>query len=345
MVRPSMRDVAAQAGVSPKTVSNVVRGWPAVSDQTRTKVNLALDELGYRMNQSPRMMRSGRSGLIAVAVPWLDSPYFAELTSQIVRQADVLGLTVLVDQTDGLRDKELAVLAGLQGQPIDGLIFSPYEIGEDDLMTHRPKLPTVLLGERIGPLHGDHVAIDNVAAALDLVTHLVSLGRTRIAAIGHQGVSGAVNARQRARGYELALRAAGMQLQTKLQMTVTAYGRNEGADAMYRLLNSREPFDAVFCFSDLLALGAMHAAHSRGLSVPKDIAIAGFDDIEDGRFSCPPLTTVSPDKAGIARSALALLTTRLDSQAGNLPPRDVSAAFTLALRGSTQLGVPRTLEV
>lgn len=330
---PTMRDVAARAGVSAKTVSNVLRGWPPVQDTTRERVQQALDTMGYRLNKSPKMLRSGRSGMVALAVPWLDSPYFAELTSQIVRRADGFGLMVLIDQTDGLREKELIAVQGLRGQPIDGLIFSPHALGDEDLRVNRVVVPTVFLGERLGTWAGDHVAIDNVAAAVEIVTHLINLGRTRIAAIGHQSITGAVNARQRARGYELALLAAGHRIDHALQVTVEGFERAEGAAAMDRLLDSGPPPDAVFCFSDLLALGAMRTAQHRGYRVPQDIAIAGFDDIEDGRYANPPLTTIAPAKGQIAQVVLQLLSERLNGS--REPPRNITATYKLLIREST----------
>jgi len=332
MDRPTMRDVADRAGVSPKTVSNVVRGWPAVRPDTEVRVRAALNELGYRMNQSSKMLRTGQTGIIALAVPWLDSPYFAELTSAIVRRAEAVNLTVMVEQTDGIAERERKVLRGLIDAPIDGLIFSPYALGSDELPADL-RGPTVLLGERVGASNWDHLAIDNVAAALEVTTHLLKLGRKRIAAIGHQDIAGAENARLRARGYQLALRAAGFTPDPALQMTVDAFERAHGASAMRRLLDSGIPFDAVFCFSDLLALGAMHEAQQAGIRVPNDIAIAGFDDIEEGRYANPPLTTIRPAKDEIATLALELLIERIEDN--TRPAQAPVPGYELMIRAST----------
>lgn len=334
-----MRDVAVRAGVSPKTVSNVVRGWPPVSPLTEQRVRAALEELGYRMNQSPKMMRTGRSGIVAVAVPWLDNPYFAELTSTIVRRAATFGLTVVVEQTDGLPERERMVLRGLPEQPVDGLIFSPYALGEEDLSAQPVVAPTVLLGERVSTRYRDHVAIDNVSAALELVTHLIRTGRQHIATIGHQSVGGGATARQRARGYELAMCAAERPVDPALQMSVGSFERAEGAAAMRRLLASGRTFDAVFCFSDLLALGAMHEVKAASLHVPDDVAIAGFDDIEEGRYADPALTTIRPDKEQIASIAVDLLISRLASD-DHLPAREVCPPYALLVRGSTSPDIP-----
>jgi DNA-binding LacI/PurR family transcriptional regulator len=334
---PSMKDVARVAGVSTKTVSNVVRGWPPVSPATSKRVQAALDELGYRMNLSARMLRSGRSGIIALALPWLSSPYFAELTSAVVRIAESKGWTVLIDQTDGLAEREILVIDGIRGHLIDGVIFSPSALGPEEMMRYHGRVPMVLLGERVGVGLNDHVAIDNVSAAFDVVSHLLQIGRRRIAAIGLQVIAPAENARLRAKGYELALRSAHLPVNARLQQPVAAFDRSEGAAALDRLLDqsSSDMPDAVFCFSDLLALGAMHAAHRRGLRIPEDIAIAGFDDIEDGRYSNPPLTTVSPDKEALAAAAVEFLLTRLQAGEEELSPREFVPSYSLEVRAST----------
>ena len=334
MANPSMKDVAARAGVSTKTVSNVVRGWPHVTPETRARVESALDELGYRMNLSARTLRSGRSGLIALAVPWLSSPYFAELTSEVVRVAEDRGWTVVVDQTGGLAERELRVVRGLRGQLIDGLIYSPYALGAQEIALHDPGTPIVLLGERVGAGVADHVAIDNIAAAADVVGHLAASGRRRIGAIGLQDDSSGENARLRARGYALALRAAGRTVEPALQQPVAAFERAEGAAAMDRMLDGGGAPDAVFCFSDLLALGAMHALHRRGLRVPDDVAVAGFDDIEDGRYAHPPLTTIRPDKLAIATTAVDFLLSRV-GDGEQPPPRESTPGYELVVRSST----------
>lgn len=332
MARPTMRDVAELAGVSAKTVSNVVRGWPPVSAETEERVRAALSDLDYRLNPSPESLRSGRSGTIGFAVPWLDNPYFAELTSAVVRRAAMTGLNVSVIQTDGRPERELELVSSPRHRHLDGLIYSPFSLGSEQ-MPESFGLPTVLLGERVGADHGDHIAIDNVTAALDAVSHLISSGRSNIALIGRQPIPGAVNARLRSRGYELALRAAGLELDAMLQETVVGVHRSDGANAMDRLLGRGREFDAVFCLTDTLALGAMHAALAAGLSVPGDVAIAGFDDIDDGRFANPGLTTISPDKDAIARLALEQLSLRMDGQGGATSEFIVS--HRLVVRGST----------
>ena len=332
--RASLKDVARLAGVSPKTVSNVIHGYAHITDATRSRVQRALDELNYRPNLSARHLRAGRSGVIALAVPELGIPYFAELADSVIRAAGAHGWTVLIDQTDGLAEREQLVTAGIRDQLIDGLILSPLAMGREELRRRTDDTPLVLLGERIHDGPADHVAIDNVAAAATATAHLTGLGRRRIAAIGDQGDVGPGTAALRLEGFARALRHAGLAPDPRLVMPAASYHRRDGAEAMARLLDLEAPPDAVFCFNDLMAFGAMRAILSRGLRIPGDVAVVGFDDLEEGRFSTPTLTTIRPDKEQIARLAVSLLHQRLGSGRGQAP-QELQADFSLVVREST----------
>jgi DNA-binding LacI/PurR family transcriptional regulator len=332
----SLRDVAARAGVSIKTVSNVVNGYVHVAPQTRDRVEAAIAELGYRPNLSARSLRGGRSGIIGLAVPELGVPYFAELAQCMVKAAEARGFTVLVDQTEADPERERLVLRGFRPHLLDGLIFNPLALGSAEITKRRDRTPMVLLGERVTEGAVDHVMIDNVAAAAEAVRHLAARGRRRIAAIGAQhGVSGQT-AHLRLTGYRHGLEQAGLVYRADLVADAAAFHRADGAAAMARLLDRdrRDWPDAVFAFNDLLALGALRTCYERGVRVPEDVAVAGFDDVEDGRYSVPSLTTVSPDKEQIAQVAVDCLLSRLAGDAP-APPRHVTARHRLVIRESS----------
>ncbi|MGS2613304.1 LacI family DNA-binding transcriptional regulator [Micromonospora sp. LZ34] len=332
-MRHRLKDVAERAGVSVKTVSNVVNGYVHVRPDTRARVEEAIAELNYRPNLSARNLRKGRTGVIALAVPELDIPYFAELARHVVTAAAELGWTVLIDQTGGGREQERVVASGITDHLIDGLIFSPLALAAEDLAS-LDGTPMVLLGERVDHGPADHVVIDNVAAAREMTAHLIGLGRRRIAAIGSQRTPEGASARLRLAGYTAALADAGIDYDERLVAPAPAWHRADGAAAMRALLASGVRPDAVFCFNDTLALGALRALHEAGLRVPEDVAVAGFDDIEDGRFSIPTLSTIAPDKERIARLAVELLSNRLDTDP-TAPPRELSAPYHLTPREST----------
>lgn len=328
----SLADVAERAGVSAKTVSNVVHGNPRMSARTRERVEAVIQELGYRPNLAARNLRRGRTGLIALAVPELHVPYFAELATYVIDAAQERGYTVLIDQTEQDRERELTLVAGTVARMVDGIILSPIAIRPEDLRDRRDRTPIVLLGERVAPGTADHVAIDNTAAARLATEHLLGLGRRRIAAIGAQSTAPMTAGGLRLTGYRSALRAAGIRAAEELIVPTPTFFRADGAAAMRILIERDARPDAVFCFSDLLALGALRVMHDHGVRVPDDVALLGFDDIEDGRYSIPRLTTIAPDKRAIAEEAVALLLQRIGGDES--PPQNVVTAADLVVRES-----------
>lgn len=328
-------DVARRAGVSPRTVSNVVNEFPLVSDELRQRVQRAIDELGYQPNLVARNLRRGRSGMIGLAVPELSVPYFSELAGLVIAEARRHSYTVVVEQTDGDPGREQQLLhQNDRGHLFDGLIFSPLGLGETELRRYAGDTPVVLLGEHIDDGPFDHVGLDNVAAARDATAHLIGLGRQRIAAIGDQSQSPGETGQLRSAGYREALRAGGLRYRPSLVVPASSFHRGSGAGAMDRLLDQPTAPDAVFCYNDLLAIGAMHTVLRRGLRIPDDIAIVGFDDIEESRYAFPALTTICPDKAELARCAVAQLFARLTDHTA--PPASHQVGYQLKIRGSTQ---------
>ncbi|RFA12082.1 hypothetical protein B7R22_16740 [Subtercola boreus] len=330
----SMHDVAQLAGVSQRTVSNVVNEYVHVKPETRARVQKAIKQLKYRPNVAARNLRSGRSGLIALAVPEIAAPYFAELADQIQQHAELHGMTLLIDQTGGTRERELAVLHGYSSAVIDGLILSPVALTAADLETHDQTIPTLLLGERIDPGPFLHLSVDNVAAARTAVEFLISSGRTNIAALGVLPESNGLGpASRRLQGYTEAMQGAGLTT-SQLQLPTAEWGRRAGYAAIRDALDRGTEIDAVFCFNDLLAIGAIRALTDRGISIPARVALIGWDDIEESRFTVPTLSTICPDKAFIARTAVERLIARI---AGNGPEEDeIIPEFQLIHRQTTQ---------
>jgi LacI family repressor for deo operon, udp, cdd, tsx, nupC, and nupG len=330
----SLKDVAQKAGVSIKTVSNVVNDYPFVSAQTRQRVQGVISELGYRPNLSARRLRNGRSGLIALSLPEIAAPYFAELAEQIVAAAEQRGLTVLIDKTGGSRGHEQLAAAGIRDNLVDGTIASPLSMTARDVEALGRTHSLVLLGERLSGVAVDHVAIDSVSAARMATTHLIHQGRRVIAAIG-TGDSMTKTGPLRLHGYQDALVDAGLALDPTLHGDAVWYHRPDGYAAMQRLLLTRPDIDGVFCFNDLLAIGALRALAELGLRVPEDVAIAGFDNNEESAFSLPSLTTIAPDKTALAEAAVDLVHRRITGDKTS-PPQDIQTPFALEIRESTR---------
>lgn len=331
----TLHDVAKLAGVSIKTVSNVVNDYPHIRPATRERVQAAIDQLGYRPNLSARSLRSGRSGVIGLVLPELSLSYFAELADAVIARAESHGLVVLIERTGADRDREIAVLSSPRVRMTDGVIFSPLGMGQDDAAFLEVDYPMVLLGERIfgGPV--DHVTMRNVEAARAATEFLIASGRRRIALVGAHPDESLGSAALRLRGYEEALAAAGLPYDPALVRETTLWHRANGAEAVRRMMQEGVAFDAVFGLNDALALGAMRVLQEAGLRIPADVAVIGFDDIEEAQYAVPSLTTVDPGREQIAQRAVDLLVMRMAEGAGRPPsPHQIRADFEIIERES-----------
>ncbi len=334
----TMHDVARLAGVSTKTVSNVINGYPHVRSATRDKVQDAIAELGYELNLTARNLRLGRTGLITLALPELKLPYFAEFADEVIGAAEREGLRVLIEQTEADRDRELAVLHGARRVATDGLLFSPLALGQDDVALFDVDFPLVLLGERVFGSVNDHVAVDNVAASRAATQHLLDRGRRRIAVVGvhHDEPVGAPALRER--GFREAMADAGVPVDERLVRTGIAWHMSVGAQLTDELVASGVGFDAVFAFNDALAMGVLHSLHAHRIKVPSQVSVIGFDDIEEAAYIRPTLSSVAPGRREIATRAVTLLLERIrerSRKAESAPAQQVLAGFEVVARDST----------
>ncbi len=328
-----LKDVALHAGVSVKTVSNVVNNQPHVSTSMREHVQASLSALGYRPNLAARQLKHGRGGFITLALPELSSPYFSELAARLSDEATRRGYLFLLDLTGGGLDQERLVLSGIRAHMVDGVIFSPLAVTAEEILARTDDIPLVLLGERRTPTQLDHVAVDSVAASRAMGEHLLGCGRGRLAAIGREHGEGTASVRLR--GFTEALDEAGVELPAERVVKVAGFGREEGHRAMQQLLSlpaERRP-DGVFALNDLMAIGALRACHEAGVRVPQDIAVAGFDGIPEGRFHTPSLTTIKADLDALTTQVLDLLLARVQGSTG--PPQHTWVPWTLTVREST----------
>lgn len=326
----TLDDVAALSGVSRATVSRVINGGPA-SEVMKRRVRAVLDGTDFRPNAAARTLVTGRSGVVGVVMhidPHLlfGDPYFSQLlqgaTDYLAEQGAGMMLWL------GNRTKQETLDHVLWMSLLDGVIVTAHTREDplvDGLLASR--LPTVLIGHRNADRTASYVDIDHVAAADMITTHLVSIGRRRI---GHiTGRRGTVAGEDRIEGYKRAMRRAG--LSTDGLILDGDFNKPSGTVAALQLLE-RE-VDALFCANDAMASGALEAIRSRGLLVPDDVALAGFDDLEFAAHLDPPLTTV---RQGVRRqgseAALALFGLMHDPVAR---PRRVILPTELVIRQST----------
>lgn len=325
-------DVAALAGVSAKTVSRVVNDEPGVSESTRRKVLEAVARLDYSPDRAATYLRTGRSGVIGLAVPELGQPFFAELADRIATTAARHHLSVVLGVTGQHGEAEEDFLN--RHVELDGVILYWQGLGPQRLSTEARRRPIVILGEN------KHDDVDRVTMGNDLgvrlaLAHLLALGRERIAVIGmpEAGTPSHGAARARSEAFRRAAAELGLEPDPSLLVASDEWRRPEGAAAVRYLLDQGRRFDAVLAFNDGLALGALHELNRQGVHVPDEVAVAGFDNLEISRFSVPSLTTVSPRLSSYADDAVDLLLQRLADPA--LPPRTMVEDVTLLPRDST----------
>lgn len=311
-----LQDVAAHAGVSMKTVSNVVRHYPHVSDRMRERVQKAIDELGYRPNMMGRRLATGRTGLVALAFADVGIPYFAELARVVSRVALRHGYRVLLEETDATLEAERALVASSESGIVDGVLFQPSQMSSTEIARHRAELPMVLLGETAAPLTMDRVMIDNIAAASDVTAHVIGSGRRRVAFVGHERWGLSATSRQRIAGYQQALEAAGITPDPALLIATDEISAAGAVAAVGAALDGGLEVDALVCRDDLAAIGALRALQERGVRVPADVAVTGWDDIRLSAVTFPSLTTVSPDLEVLAERALSMLLERIEGHDG-----------------------------
>ena len=330
----NIRDVAKLAGVSPRTVSNVVNDYVHVRPETRARVQAAIKELRYRPNLSARRLRQGRTNILGFAVPQLSQPYFAELSELVERSAQKHGYTVMARQTGGELAGEARALRDFTAHMVDGLIFSPMTMVLDDLVATPPEVPTILIGEQVSRSQWPTLAIDNRAAAKDVTRHLLDQGNRRIATLGAYHNTDYRNSSLRLLGFREAMAEAGVAVDEQLMIYTDEFSREAGRNGVAQAIASGLRFDAIFCLTDLLAFGALRALADANLQVPQDVAIASIDDIEEAAYSVPSLTTIAPDKEAIAGGAVTAL---LDLIAGDEYPADHDdLPYTLAVRESSR---------
>jgi DNA-binding LacI/PurR family transcriptional regulator len=335
-VAATMSDVARMAGVSIKTVSNVINGHPYIRDTTRARVEQAIDELQYRVNPTARTLRSGRSRTIALAIPELTQPYFAELAQAVIDVGAAADLTVIVETTSGDPERELDIVSGKHEIVADGLIFSPQGMTPDRAGSITPGVPTVLLGERIFHTAFDHVTMANADAAAAAIRHLADIGRRRIMVLGADPAEHVVGTGPlRLEGALAGFREAGLEPDPRLLVGVTPWERETGAATMQRMIDGEVGFDAVFALNDALALGALRALLRSGVRVPQDVAVVGFDDTLDAQYSTPALTSIQPGRRRIAELAVDLLRRRIAGDRDAAEHDELVAPFELVVREST----------
>ena len=303
----SIREVAKRAGVSLGTVSNVLNRPEIVAEETRLRVQSAIEEIGFVRNGSARQLRAGTSKYIGLVMLDVANPFFTEVARGVEDAANEAGYVVILCNSDDSIEKESHYLQVLEEQRARGVLITPVQSDAGYLQRFRKRGIAVVLLDRPSKIKDlCSVAVDDVKGGELAASHLLDQGHE---CIGF--VHGPLIIRQcadRRRGVLRAVRAAGLEPeQVIVDITTAAQNAREGEESVERLLQARIRPTAAFCANDLLALGVMRGLMKRGMSIPKDMALVGYDDVEFASVLSTPLTSIRQPKYELGRTASEML--------------------------------------
>jgi LacI family transcriptional regulator len=310
----TMRDVARTAAVSIKTVSRVVNQEGEISADTRKRVLAVIDALGYRPNLVARGLVSRKTGIIGLVIPDITNPFFAEMTRGVQDMVRASGRNLMICSADEAVDIEVNSLHSLVAQSVDGIIVFGSMVSDLTLpafaQSINGRMPLVTINNITEHEAISRIMLKNLDGAAQVMRHLLARGHTRIGMLAPVTVSSYVP--RRLRGYRDALQDAGVHADPAWVRFSPPTITDGYRSALELLLEHRE-LTALFCYNDLMAIGAMRACADLGLRVPLDLAIAGYDDIQLAEVVTPALTTVRVDKIALGRRAVQHLLNRIQS--------------------------------
>src|SRR5688572_12278237 len=328
----TIREVAESARVSYATVSHVINNTRLVSQETRERVLEAMAALNYRPNALARSLRQGKSNTIGLVLPDSANPFFAEISRSIEDEAFKKGYSVFLCNTELDTQRELLYVDVLSKNQVGGIIFVATGDQADSLdFLLRQSMPVVMIDRDVPNVEVDAVLTDNQLGGYLATHHLIELGHKRIACIA--GPSSITPSAERIIGYRRALEQAGLAYDENL-IVRGDYHAQSGLEITHSMLTMNPRPTAIFALNDLMALGALRAAAEADCSVPKDLAVVGYDDLEIAHFTNPPLTTIAQPKKKIGVQAVNLLVDRISQK--SIPTSRLVLAPELIIRRSTQ---------
>nr|WP_196783318.1 DNA-binding transcriptional regulator CytR [Escherichia coli] len=327
-----MKDVALKAKVSTATVSRALMNPDKVSQATRNRVEKAAREVGYLPQPMGRNVKRNESRTILVIVPDICDPFFSEIIRGIEVTAANHGYLVLIGDCAHQNQQEKTFIDLIITKQIDGMLLLGSRLPFDASIEEQRNLPPMVMANEFAPeLELPTVHIDNLTAAFDAVHYLYEQGHKRIGCIA--GPEEMPLCHYRLQGYVQALRRCGIMVDPQY-IARGDFTFEAGSKAMQQLLDLPQPPTAVFCHSDVMALGALSQAKRQGLKVPEDLSIIGFDNIDLTQFCDPPLTTIAQPRYEIGREAMLLLLDQMQGQHVGSGSRLMDCE--LIIRGSTR---------
>ncbi len=302
----SIADVAREANVSVATVSRVINGKGQVRSDTQKRVHVAIEKLSYEPNLLARNFRKDESRVILILAPNITNPYYSHILSGIGDMAHDQGYSAFICNTNGSQQREQEILNMLHRRRADGAILLASEPGNIWLKQLADKFPIVQCSEFDPQIDIAHVSVDNYKASQEAVQHLIDQGHTRIATVS--SVNRYHSTTLRLQAYRDTLQNAGIPIKEDYIFFATKdYSFKSGVDAIKTLLMLEPRPTALFCISDTLALGCITGAKEMGFQVPRDVAVIGFDDVENTTMFHPYITSVAQPCYEIGRKGAEML--------------------------------------
>ncbi len=337
-MRVTIKEVAEKAGVSPATVSRAVGQYGYVSEKTRRKILAAIRELGYKPNAIARSMVTRSTQTVGLVITDITNPFFATLARGVEEVTWQNGYTLILANTDENLQREQAVVRTLQEKRVDGLIVVPASSNPaphlEDMLVEGT--PLVLVDRNVRDCAVDVVMVDNESGAYQAVSHLVAQGYRRIAMIV-DNLDISTNA-ERLAGYRKSLRDGGVEVDEDLIQSCQ-YTRQSAYALVSRLLQAPQPPTALFTANNFMTIGAISAIQEAGLTIPGDIALVGFDDVNWTELNNPRLTMVAQPVLDLGRVAAQRLLARMKGDKSS--PQEIRLKTRFSLRQSGGISVPK----
>ncbi len=311
-----LEEVARRAGVSPSTVSRILNGTARVRESKRQAVEQAIADLDYHPNVMARGLARGRTMSVGVITQDIASPFYNETLKGIEDSLAGAGYAPLFVSGHWNGVKEAERMALLVARRVDGLIVLTGMIDDATLLGYALRLPLVVTGRNLQGPNVVSIQLGNEQAAFDATRYLIELGHTRIAHIS--GPESNVDAQARLAGYQRALTEAGLPVDERL-IAAGDFHEASGLLALNQLLETRLNFTALFIANDQMAYGARLALYRKGIRVPEDVSLIGFDDLPASLYTTPPLTTVRQPVYDLGRAAGEAMLRMIQGQEVSIP--------------------------
>jgi len=310
--RTTMKDVAEAVGVSVNTVSRALNDKPDINEETKRKILEVAEELKYHPNRLARGLRRQKSGVIGVVVADIANPYFSTLVKGLEEAATEKDYSIILQDTDENYENEVGAIDTMIEERVDGVILAPVQTESGTIKKLQDhNVPFVLVARRFTDLETDYVISDEVNGAFQATKYLLEKGHEKIAFIN--GPAHNSSAIDRLKGFREAFSAKGIKPDEAI-ITHGAVSTEDGSSYFETLIDRDVEFTAVFTFSDYVALGVLNAARARNITIPKDLEVVGYDDIEFTSCLSIPLSSVQVPKREMGQKALEILVNKISGK-------------------------------